>query len=226
LKTKKLLMLTHSAGFKHDYLPTARGTVRELGDKSGKFQTVDTEDCSLVDPETLSEYSALLFATTGELPMDELQKKALLKFVGDGGGFIGVHNATDTFYEFPEYGEMLGGYFQAHPWTQEIAAIVEDQSHPATKHLPKTFTVKEEVYTMKDWSREKTHVLISLDNNSVDLSKGTRSDNDYALCWWHTHGKGRVFYTAFGHFKELWKEEWFRKHLLNGILWAMKLVEE
>ncbi|MFB0503786.1 MAG: ThuA domain-containing protein [Candidatus Bathyarchaeia archaeon] len=226
MEARKLLMLAHSAGFKHDYLPTAMETVRELGDKSGKFQTLDTEDCSRVDPETLSEYSALLFATTGELPMDDVQKKALLKFVRDGGGFIGIHNATDTFYRFPEYGGMLGGYFQGHPWTQEITAVVEDQSHPATMHLPKTFRAKEEVYTMKDWSRDKTHVLISLDNNSVDLSKGTRSDNDYALCWWHTYGKGRVFYTAFGHFKELWKEEWFRQHLLNGILWAMKLVEE
>jgi len=74
LKARKLLMLTHSAGFKHDYLPTARETVKELGDKSGRFQTLDTEDCSLVDPKTLSEYSALLFATTGELPMGEVQQ--------------------------------------------------------------------------------------------------------------------------------------------------------
>lgn len=225
MKVKKLLMLTHSAGFRHDYLPTARETVRELGRLSGMFQTLDTEDCSLVNAETLSEVSALLFATTGELPMDDGQKKALIKFVREGRGFIGVHNATDTFYKFPEYGEILGGYFQAHPWTQEVTAIVEDQNHPATKHLPKTFRVKDEIYTFKNWSREKTHVLISLDKTSVDLSKGTRPDHDYALCWCHNYGKGRVFYTAFGHFKELWAEEWLRKHLLNGILWATKLTE-
>jgi len=221
----RLLMLTHSAGFRHDYLPTARETVRDLGRASGEFQTVDTEDCSLINAKSLNKFSALLFATTGELPMDEDQKRSLIEFVRDGGAFIGVHNATDTFYKFTEYGEMLGGYFQAHPWTQEITAIVEDRTHPATKHLPKTFKVKEEVYTFKNWSREKTHVLISLDNASVDLSKGTRQDNDYALCWCHTYGKGRVFYTGFGHFKEIWMEEWLRKHLLNGILWAMKLTE-
>jgi len=222
---RKLLMLTHSAGFKHDYLPTARETVREIGDSSGMFQTLDTEDCSPVNAENLREFSAVLFATTGELPMNEEQKQALVRFVKQGKGFIGVHNATDTFYEFPEYGEMIGGYFQAHPWTQEVTAIVEDQTHPATRHLPKTFRVKEEVYTFKNWSREKTHIMISLDKNSVDLSKGTRPDNDYALCWCHNYGRGRVFYTAFGHFKEIWGEEWLRKHLLNGILWAMKLTE-
>ena len=105
-----------------------------------------------------------------------------------------------------------------HPWRQVITAIVEDQRHPAIRHLPRKFKVKEEVYTFKEWSRERTHVLISLDNSSVDLSKGTRPDNDYALCWCHNFGKGRVLYTTFGHFKELWLEEWFRKHLLNGIL--------
>lgn len=218
-------MLTHSAGFVHDYLPTARETVRELGNTSGVFQTSDTEDCALIDAETLSEYSVLLFATTGELPMSEEQKKALIEFVKEGGGFVGVHNATDTFYRFPDYGEMLGGYFQAHPWTQEVTVIVEDQTHPATRHLPKTLKLKEEVYTFKDWGRERTRVLISLDKTSVDLTKGTRPDHDYALCWCHNYGKGRVFYTAFGHFKELWKEEWLRQHLLNGILWAMKLAE-
>ncbi len=225
MKVKKLLMLTHSAGYKHDYIPTAIETVKEIGRISGIFQTVDTEDCSKINADTLLEYSALLFATTGELPMNEEQKRALIEFVKDGGGFIGVHNATDTFYTFPEYGKMLGGYFQAHPWRQVITAIVEDPKHPATRHLPRKFRVKEEVYTFKEWSRERTHVLISLDNRSVDLSKGTRPDNDYALCWCHNFGKGRVFYTAFGHFKELWLEEWFKKHLLNGILWAMKIIE-
>lgn len=225
MEAKKLLMLTHSAGFRHDYLPTARETVRELGLVSSRFEVLDTEDCSFIKADVLRGFSALLFATTGELPIDEEQKKALIKFVGEGGGFIGVHNATDTFYKFPDYGEMLGGYFQAHPWTQEVTVIVEDGDHPATRHLPKTFKVKEEVYTFRNWSRGKTHVLISLDNSSVDLSKGTRLDHDYALCWCHRYGEGRVFYTAFGHFKELWREGWFRKHLLGGILWAMKLEE-
>jgi len=224
MNKRKILMLTHSAGFKHDYLPVAVKTIEELGAESKEFEVVATEDCSLINEENLNTISALLFATTGELPMKEEQKVALIRFVKEGGGFVGVHNATDTFYKFPEYGEMLGGYFNGHPWTQEIVAKVEDNNHPATKHLPKSFKVKEEVYTFKNWSRNKTHVLISLDTSSVDLSRGNRVDNDYALSWCHEYGKGRVFYTAFGHFKEIWNEEWFRKHLLGGILWSMNIL--
>ena len=118
---------------------------------------------------------------------------------------------------------MLGGYFSRHPWSQEVTVNVEDKTHPATLHLPKSFKVKEEIYTFKEWSREKTHVLISLDNSSVNLSKGNREDNDYGLSWCHTYGKARVFYTGFGHYIELWNEEWFKKHLLNSILWIMNL---
>lgn len=223
MASRRLLVLTHSAGFKHDYIPTAVKTFRELGDSNG-FNVFSTDDCSIIKESFLNVFSAMLFITTGELPMDEEQKKALIDFVRNGKGFIGIHNATDTFYQFPAYGEMIGGYFNGHPWTQEVAVKVEDREHPSTKHLPERFNVKEEVYTFKDWSRSKTHVLISLDNSSVDLSKGTREDNDYALAWCHDYGQGRVFYTAFGHFQEIWGEEWLRKHLLGGILWAMKIL--
>jgi len=223
--TKRVLMITHSAGFKHKYLPTAEKVVESLGEESGLFSVLATEDCTILNGEDLKKYDAVIFATTGELPISEEQKKDFIESIRAGMGFIGIHNATDTFYKFPEYGRMIGGYFNGHPWTQEITVKVEDRTHPATRHLPESFKVKEEVYTFKEWSRERTHVLISLDNSSVDLSKGTREDNDYALCWCHTYGKARVFYTGFGHFIELWHEEWFQKHLLNGILWAMRLVE-
>jgi type 1 glutamine amidotransferase len=220
-----LLMITHSAGFKHDYLPVAREVVRSLGVESGMFNVTATEDCAIINREDLKRFDAILFATIGELPMTGEQKMDLVDAVKWGKGFIGVHNATDTLYSFPEYGRMIGGYFQGHPWTQEFTAVVEDRNHPATRHLPERFKVKDEVYTFRDWSRERTHVLVSLENSSVDLSKGTRPDNDYALCWCHDYREGRVFYTAFGHFKELWSEMWFRTHLLNGILWAMKLLD-
>jgi len=228
MKMKKILLLDYTSekSYKHEYLPIARETVKKLGQTSGAFETLATDDCSVMNGERLSEFSALLFTTSGDLPLNDRQKNILLRSVRDGGGFVGVHNATLTFPSFTEFGEMLGGYFNSHPWTQEIAVIVEDNIHPASRHLPKTFKVKEEVYEHKDWiGREKTHVLMRLDNDSVDLSKGHRTDNDYALCWCHSYGKGRVFYTAFGHFIELWKEKWYQKHLLNGILWAMKQID-
>ncbi|MFH1006442.1 MAG: ThuA domain-containing protein [Candidatus Latescibacterota bacterium] len=219
---KKLLMLTHSAGYEHDYLRTAEEAVTEIGAASGEFLATTTQDCSLIHEENLNQYDALLFATTGELPMSEAQKQALVDFVKSGGAFIGVHNATDTLYKFPEYGEMIGGYFAGHPWTQEIVAVVEDGDHPSTRHLDPSFRVFDEIYTHRNWSREKTHVLIRLDNASVDVGKGDRKDQDYALAWCHPYGAGRVFYTAFGHPKELWAQAWFRKHLLGGIGWAMR----
>ncbi len=217
---KKVLVFTHSAGFRHSYIPTAVEVLVKLGERSREFEVLATEEPADLDHQSLGEYSALIFLTSGELPLTEEQKRALIDYVRGGGAFIGVHNAADTFYSFKEYGEMLGGYFLAHPWTQLVKVKVEDQSHPSTKHLPPSFETLEEVYTFKEWSRERTHVLISLDNSSVDLSKGTRPDNDYALAWCHNYGSGRVFYTAFGHFTWLWRQEWFQKHLIGGILWA------
>ena len=218
---RKVMVLTHSAGFIHDYLPAAQKAIREMGERSGEFEAVVYDDCSQVKWNTLREFNAVIFATTGELPLSEGDKMSFIDAIKSGVGFVGIHNATDTFYKFPDYGQMLGGYFNGHPWTQEVVAVIEDNKHPATEHLGKILRVKEEVYTFRDWHRTKTHVLISLDNGSVDLSKGNRPDKDYALCWCHVFGKGRIFYTGFGHFPELWVEEWFRKHLLAGMLWSM-----
>ncbi len=218
----RILVLTHSAGFRHSYIPTAVEVLTRLGERTGSFEVYATDECRELTSDLLRSCSAVLFMTSGELPLSEGQKRALLEFVHEGGGFVGVHNASDTLYGFPEYGEMLGGYFNGHPWTQEVYVIVEDGSHPSTRHLPRRFKVFEEVYTFREWSREKTHVLISLDASSVDLSKGNRADNDYALAWCHEYGRGRVFYTAFGHFPRLWREKWFQEHLLGGILWVMR----
>jgi type 1 glutamine amidotransferase len=97
---------------------------------------------------------------------------------------------------------------------------VEDRDHPAVSMLGPSFRVTDEIYVMEDWERSRTHVLMSLDNASVDISKGPRADQDYALGWCHPYGEGRVIYTAFGHFEELWDERWFMDHLLGCIRWA------
>lgn len=219
---ERVLVITHSAGFRHGYLPVAVDVLEELGEEGGLFRIHATDDCSEIDERRLDGYSALLFLTSGELPLERWQKKALTRFVEKGGGFVGVHSAADTLYSFPEYGQMLGGYFNGHPWTQEVYVIVEDRSHPSTAHLPRRFKVVEEIYTFRDWSRDRTNVLMSLDTSSVDLSKGTRKDNDYALAWYHYYGRGRVFYTALGHFQETWRAGWYKKHILGGITWVLK----
>jgi type 1 glutamine amidotransferase len=186
-----------------------------------------TDDVSQINAENLKKYDAVMFYTTGELPMSDEQKKAFLDFIRRGKGFIGVHSATDTFYKWPEYGELIGGYFDQHPWNREVRIKVEDRDHPATRHLGENFTIADEIYQFKDWSRDKVHVLLSLDASSVDLTAKNvhRTDKDFAVAWTDTFGKGRMFYTSLGHRPEVWQDKRFQDHLVGGILWAMKAVK-
>ena len=220
---KRLLYLTHSAGFRHDVLPLSQQVVRELAGSSRAFDVTVTEDCSAISEAGLRNFDAVFFYTSGELPIDETQKRALVRFVTVGKGFAGAHSATDTFYKWPEYGEMIGGYFDGHPWHEAITVRVEDPKHPSTQHLPDRFEITDEIYQFRNWSRERVRVLLSLDHASVDLStKGVnRKDRDFALAWTRRHGKGRVFYTALGHRAEVWKDERFRQHLLGGLRWVL-----
>jgi len=215
-------MLRHSAGFEHSYLPNAEVAIKKLGKMNG-WNTTTTHICQRVNAEALSKLDVLIFATTGTLQFSAEQKQAILSFVKGGKGFFGIHNACDTEYEWAEYGEMIGGYFAGHPWTQEVNVIVEDKNHPATRMLGSSFKVYDEIYTFRNWDRNKTHVLMSIDNKSIDLSKGNRPDHDYALGWCHSYGQGRVMYTALGHPDELWDQEWFLKHIAGCIKWAGKL---
>ena len=214
-----ILMLRHSAGFEHTYLPNAEVALKQLGKENG-WNVRTTHRCDRITPESLEKLDMLVFATTGNLAFDADQKRALLDFVKGGKAFVGIHNATDTCYDWPEYGEMLGGYFAGHPWHQEVNVIVEDANHPATRMLGDSFRVVDEIYTFKNWDRNKTHVLMRLDNDSVDVSRGNRDDNDYAMGWCHTYGQGRVMYTALGHPDELWEERWFLDHIAGCIKWA------
>ena len=214
-----ILMLRHSAGFEHSYLPDAEVALKKLGQENG-WRVNTTHRCELITAENLETLDMLIFATTGNLAFDDSQKQTLLDFVRGGKAFFGIHNATDTCYDWPEYGEMLGGYFAGHPWHQEVNVIVEDTDHPATRMLGDSFKLVDEIYTFKNWDRRKTHVLMHLDNSSVDISKGNREDNDYALGWCHTYGQGRVMYTAFGHPDALWHQEWFLEHIVGCIRWA------
>jgi len=219
-----VLMLRYSAGFEHSYLPNAEVAIKNIGKANG-WGVTTTHICQNISAERLANVDVLIFATTGSLPFDANQKKAVIDFVKNGKGFFGIHNAADTGYDWPEYGELVGGYFNGHPWTQEVNVIVEDTNHPATRMLGKSFKVFDEIYTYKNWDRSKTHVLMSLDNKSVDISKGNRPDNDYALGWCNSYGQGRVIYTALGHPDDLWAQEWFMKHITGCIKWAARLED-
>jgi type 1 glutamine amidotransferase len=196
----------------------------QIGQATGAFTVTSTEDPGQINAATLANYEAVVFFTSGELPFNDAQKAALLQFVSSGKGFIGLHSATDTLYNWPEYGNLIGGYFQTHPWTQAVTIRVEDRNHRATRHLGASFTLNDEIYQFRAWSRSAVNVLVSLDLASVppdDARPDRRPDNDYALAWTKSYGAGRVFYSAFGHFDAVWDDTRIQHLVKQGILWAV-----
>ncbi len=236
-KRMRLLVVTHSAGFMHDpvrrpapdRLSVCEEVVMGLGLITGAYDCTfiyTKEECQKLTPDFLKQFDGFFFYATGDLPIPEEGRKALIELVKEGRGFIGAHAATDALYNYQPFGEMIGGYFDGHPWHQKVRVIVEDKEHPATAHLGDAFEIVDEIYQFREpYSRERLRVLLSLDINSVDVKKGKRKDNDYALAWVQQFGKGRVFYTALGHSNQVWRDERFQKHLLNGILWALGLLK-
>ncbi|HUY13973.1 MAG TPA: ThuA domain-containing protein [Terriglobia bacterium] len=220
---KQLLYFTLSAGFKHESIPLSEQIVKQIGDKSGAFETTVSQDVSVFTPENLKKYSAVMFYTTGELPMSDAQKKAFIHFVKSGHGFIGVHSATDTFYMWPDYLQLIGGYFNDHPWHQQVTVDVADTSSPLVKFLGKSFQLTDEIYQISDFQYQTSHVLLRLDPSSVDLNKNgvRRRFYGWPLAWTRRDGKGRVFYCGLGHEDSTWNDPRFQELVLNGIRWAM-----
>ncbi|MSO23182.1 MAG: ThuA domain-containing protein [Acidobacteria bacterium] len=143
---RKVLYLTHSAGFQHGVLPLSEKILGEIGAASKAFEVTVARDSSLVNRKNLRDYDAVVFYTSGELPLSDVQKEALLDFIRSEKGFADIHSATDTLYSWPEYGELIGGYFDGHPWHQEVAIETEDRVNPATRYLAPTFRITDEVY--------------------------------------------------------------------------------
>jgi hypothetical protein len=173
---------------------------------AGALEVVASEDLSLISAENLRDFDVLYFFTSGELALSDQQKADLLSFVGEGKGFGGVHSATDTLYTWPEYGDLIGAYFNGHPWAQEVSIRVEDPDHPTMRGLGSSFRISDEIYQFRDFSRDRIHVLMSLDTSSVDLTKPgvAREDGDFPLAWAKSYGKGRVFYSSLGHASATW----------------------
>jgi type 1 glutamine amidotransferase len=209
-----------TGAFAHPSRVHAGEVIAALGQSSGAFTATVTEDLGQLSPANLATYDAVIFFTAGNLPIGDIEKNALLQFVSSGKGFIGVHSATDTFYDWPAYGDMIGAYFENHPWDQAATIRVEDQTHRSTRHLGAAFTITDELYQVRNWSRANVHVLLSLDLTSVPPG-GTRADSDYALAWTKSYGAGRVFYSALGHHPEVWDDPRFQQHILGGIRWAL-----
>ena len=231
---KKLLIIGEEKGYRHEAVSHAMATIERLGKETGLWDSViRTETEALTkkkleyNAKNLADFDAVLFYTGGALEMDDQQKADFLSFIHDDGkGFIGVHSAAITFAKWPEYVDMVGGTYDEHPWNTFAApVIVEDPSFPGMQHWSKAFTLTDEIYQMKNFSRENTHVLMRLDAEKLDLKnpKVHRQDRDFAVTWAKTYGKGRVFYTTLGHVEANWDKPELQKMMVEAIRWAMRV---
>jgi hypothetical protein len=255
---KKLLFLTHAALYKHTSLGPAEIAVTELG-KQGGFevttvqgykQDADKLDLAFLTPEYLAKFDGLMLMTNGNLPLTDGQKRGLIDFVRNGKALIGAHCAALTLYNYPEFGEMLGGYFRRSGRQNRLVVLkVEDQMHPSTRMLGASWPIVDELYLFGTaawdaarpnenvdalfgnriplgFSRDRVHVLLSIDSEKSDLTgqpEMTRG-GDYPQAWWRTFGQGRTFYTSLGHRDDIWSNDpVFRAHILGGIRWALEL---
>jgi uncharacterized protein len=257
---RKLLFLTHAGLYKHTSLGPAEVAVTELG-KTGGFEVTTVQgykqeaaqiDLRFLTPEYLAGFDGLMLMTNGNLPFTEAQRASLLEFVRSGKALIGAHCAALTLYDYPAFGEMLGGYFRRSIRQNAIAVLkVEDPTHPATKMLGGSWPVVDEFYHFgtapwdasrpKDnvdvlfgnripmgFSRERVHVLLSLDTEKTDIAglPDVVRGGDYPQSWWRTYGKGRTFYTSLGHRDDIWSNDpVFRAHIRGGIRWALGLEQ-
>ena len=226
-KRPRVLFLTHSAGFVHEVVKRPAEDELSIAEQAlvdaaaGRFDVTATQDCEALAPDRLAEYDAVVFYTSGELPVPDEWRANLFEWVKDGGAFVGVHSATDTWYESSTYHAMVGGTFDGHPWHQEVRVDVVGGDHPATRHLGDGFAIADEIYQFKNHHAHPDRPLLALDMTSVDASKSHRPDFPHDLAWCKEWGAGRVFYTALGHGAEVWADERFLDHLLGGIDWAV-----
>jgi type 1 glutamine amidotransferase len=233
----RVLVVAETNGFEHDSVPDAMAAVYRMGHESRLWETTlrtDTENITKKDLQkgnfkSLNYFDALVFAsTTGELNLTGDQKADMMSFIKDDGkGFVGIHAALDTNYK-PEYGEMIGGWFNEHPWgTFNAPIILEDPGFPAVRHFPSAFVKHDEIYQAKEWSRGKVNVLLRLDETKLDFNNPRvhRDDHDFAVAWSKMHGKGRVFYSTLGHTKEAWDDPDIQKMYFEAIKWVLGMTE-
>jgi type 1 glutamine amidotransferase len=224
--TKRLLVVTHTTGFRHGSIPIAEATLRDLGTSSGLYQTefcrTEADVASRLTTAGLAQVDAVFFAnTTGNLGIPDL--RAFLAWVADGHGFLGAHSASDTYHDAADYLDMLGGEFATHGAIVEGDIRVDDPSDPSVAHLAPRFRITDELYRFTRVSRGSVHTLLSMDRNPGDGVGEAGAPADLLMAWRKPHGRGRVFYTALGHRDEVWQDARFRQHLLGALRWALGL---
>ena len=212
----KILVFSKTEGFRHQSIEAGIVAIKKLGNENG-FSVDATEDASDFNEKNLQRYAAVIFLnTTGDV-LDHYQQADFERFIQAGGGYVGIHSAADTEYDWKWYGEMVGGYFASHPPVCKAALKVVDKNHISTSMLPETWERTDEWYNYKSLNPKVTK-LIMLDESSYE--GGTNGDN-HPSAWYHNFDGGRAFYTGGGHTIEAYKEPLFLQHILGGIKYAI-----
>lgn len=218
-KSNGVLVFSKTEGFRHESIEAGIGLIQRLGEQEG-FEVTATEDASHFTTQNLKNYKVVVFLnTTGDV-FDRSQEQEFRRFIQAGGGFVGVHAAADTEYEWPWYGQLVGGYFNGHPNNPNVRDGSIDKTehrHISTDHLPDRWDRTDEWYNYKSLNPNITSVL-NLDETSYE---GGTNGEFHPIAWYHEFDGGRSFYTGGGHTDESYEEENFVRHLLGGIQWAM-----
>ena len=231
-------------GYQHESITHALSAIERLGWESGLYDTIIRTDSQPITKapilfktgtgiatgeeflaRNLNYFDAIFFFGVREADLTADQRADLISFVRDDGkGFVATHAGATGFLSWPEFGDMLGGRFDEHPWgITEATVLVEDATSAMTRHLPTSFAVVDEHYQLKDFSRDTLHVLARLDASTLDLKASLvhRTDRDFPVAWTKTYGKGRVFYSTLGHSRELWDTPWMQTMYFEALKWAM-----
>ena len=230
-KIKRALVYSHASGFKHSSIPTGIKALRIMSEKTKAFEATFTVKTDQFTTDGLSKYDLLIFNNCTHVQKaftEEVQRKAILDFIRNGKAFVGFHAASDGgMPQWQEYTEMIGGCFAGHPWNAggTWPFFLVDDKHPVNRAFPeKEFKFSDEIYQYKGYDRSKIRVLVGLDSLQTD-KKGNSKTNDYPVSWVRSYGKGKVFYSNFGHNKATWWTPFILQHFLDGIKWSLSELE-
>ncbi|MCW5753176.1 MAG: ThuA domain-containing protein [Phycisphaeraceae bacterium] len=211
-----VLVYTRTAGFRHDSIPAGIEAMRAIG-KEARWHVESTETPQDFTEENLARFAVVVFLnTTGDV-LNKDQEQAFERYIRGGGGYVGIHSASDTEYDWGFYRELVGAYFRRHPPVQQATVLVVDKEHPATRGLPERWVRTDEWYNFRALPGAEHHILARLDTESYS---GSDHPEGHPVAWWREIDRGRALYTAGGHTRESFEEPLFRLHLRGAILWA------
>lgn len=214
----RVLVFSKTAGFRHDSIPVAVEAVKTLA-TAKRFEVESTEDATAFNAANLAKFKVVIFLlTTGDALNDE-QQTAFENWYRKGGGWVGVHSASDTEYGWEWFGRLVGAYFMSHPAVQNADVHIEDSGHPTMRGLPKRWQRRDEWYDFKSNPRRQVRVLATLDETTY---QGGKMGADHPTIWCHEYDGGRAWYTAGGHTNESYAEPLFIGHLYEAIRWVSR----